>query len=190
MKRVLLFCLIAIGMIAASCEKKESDVNSSSRIATITVSAQSVVVLNDTKVSSDNSGNFTWDEGDKIGVWTGTKLTEFTITPSSAGSSTATFTGELTGSEAITNESYAVYPYGYVTVNGTTATLNVESNFWARNAPAKLVPMYAKAGTALTTGFEFNMLSAAAKFTIKNIPDEIIAIYLEAQWPADPRNIF
>lgn len=190
MKRVLLFCLIAIGMIAVSCEKKESDVNSPSRIATITVSAQSVVILNDTKVSSDNSGNFTWDEGDKIGVWTGSKLTEFTITPSSAGSSTATFTGELTGSEAITDESYAVYPYGYVTVNGTTATLNVESSFWARNAPAKLVPMYAKAGTALTTGFEFNMLSAAAKFTIKNIPDEIIAIYLEAQWPADPRTLW
>ena len=199
MKKVILFCFAVTVMVAAGCSKNElknaNETENNSRIVTISANADSFVTDSSspynapTRVAVDNSGNFTWEAGDVIGVWTGSKITPFTLS-SGEGSNTATFSGTLTGEETISADSYAVYPYDYLSCNGSEVTLNVNSSFWGRSAPTRLVPMFAAAGTGHTTGFSFKMLSTVAKFTIKNLPSEIIAIYLEAQLPADPRTIW
>ena len=189
MKKSIILCLVAAGMAAIACNTKESVAPAPEGGRVVTVRAVSAPLTDGTKVIADDAGKFTWEEGDAIGVWTGSELTKFTLDATSAGEAEGTFTGTLPAGGAIDENSYAVYPYDYVTVEGTTAKLNVNSGFWARQAPARLVPMFAKAGTGHTSGFQFKHLGAVARFSIENLPEEIIAIYLEI-YPGTPRTIW
>ena len=189
MKKSMILCLVAAGMAAIGCNQNESIpvVPEGGRI--VTVRAVSAPLTDGTKVLADDAGKFTWEKGDAIGVWTGSALTKFTLDDDCDGQAEGTFTGTLPEGGVIDENSYAVYPYDYVTVEGTTAKLNVNSGFWARQAPARLVPMYAKAGTGHTDGFVFKHLGAVARFSIENLPEEIIAIYLEI-YPGTPRQFW
>ena len=185
MKKYGILCLVAAGMAAIGCNQKETPaVPEGGRI--VTVQAVSAPL---TKVLADENGAFTWEEGDAIGVWTGSELTKFTLDASSAGQAKGTFTGTLPAGGAIDENSYAVYPYDYVKVSGTTATLEVPSGTGVREAPVRLVPMYAKAGTGHSQGFAFKHLGAVARFSIENLPEEIISICLECS-PGSPRQLW
>ena len=176
MKKIMILCLVAAGMAAIGCTKKDNlpAGNANPRIVTVRAGADPL-----TKIAADESGKFTWEKGDAIGVWTGSSLTKFTLKDECDGQAEGQFIGELPSGGAIDETSYAVYPYDYVTVEGTTAKLNVESSLTQRNAPARLVPMYAKAGTGHTTGFSFKHLGAVAKLSLEDLPEDIISIYLE-----------
>lgn len=197
MKKYLILCLAAAGMVAWGCAKNDTDRQESApaeegRIVTVNVLADSFVTDSapanvPTRVVSDNAGNFTWETGDAIGVWTGTKITEFTLS-SAPGSASGTFTGTLTGTETIDENSYAVYPYGSITVDGTTININTGKGALG-TGPTRFVPMFAKAGTGHTDGFAFKLLTAVAKVPIYNIPADAKWIFVETS--ADtPRNIF
>ena len=176
MKKIMILCLVAAGMAAIGCNKNEMApaVPDGGRVVTVRAVSDPLI-----KVLADDAGAFTWEAGDAIGVWTGSGLTKFTLDDSAAGQAEGSFTGVVPEGGKIDENSYAVYPYDYVTVEGNTATLNVKSGTSERQAPARLVPMFAKAGTGHTTGFAFKHLGAVAKFNIKQIPDEIVSIRLE-----------
>ena len=180
MKNRVILCLVAAGMAAVGCNQKEMSPVFPEGGRTVTVRAVSDQLTVESKVLADGSGAFTWEAGDAIGVWTGSELTKFELTDDSAGKTEGTFKGTLPAGGAVDENSYAVYPYDYVTVEGTSLKLGVKSSLEARQAPTRLVPMFAKAGTGQSTGFAFKHLGAVAKFTIKKIPDEIASIYLEA----------
>ena len=190
MKKYFFLMLAVAGMAAAGCAKidpKQSvETDAEARVVTVGVSADSFILRSDTKVASDNDGNFTWEADDAIGVWTGSQITKFTLS-SGAGSAKAQFSATLTGSETVDENSYAVYPYGSVTVEGTNITVNTGRTDWS--APRRFVPMFAKAGTGHTTGFSFKMLSAVVKFTLRNRPSDWKWIYFENYGTA-PFSIF
>lgn len=181
MKKSIILCLVAAGIAAVGCNQKEEmtpSIPDGGR--TVIVKAVSAPLTDGSKVLADDAGAFTWEKGDAIGVWTGSELTKFVLTDDSAGQAEGSFEGTVPAGGAVDENSFAVYPYDYVTVDGTTARLNVLSSLTDRQAPARLVPMFAKAGTGNSTGFAFKHLGAVAKFNIKKIPDEIASIYLEA----------
>lgn len=199
MKKYLIISLAAAGVLAAGCAKNNPDKTlpaspaEGGRIVTISAGADKFYLGADksspgpdSRVLSDNDGNFTWEADDVIGVWTGSQITPFTL-KSGDGTAKAVFSATLTGSETVDENSYAVYPYGSVTVDGTTITLSTGRTYWS--APRRLVPMFAKAGTGHTTGFEFKMLSAAVKFTLRNRPSNWKWIYFENYGTA-PFSIF
>lgn len=180
MKNRIILCLVAAGMAAVGCNQKEMSPAFPEGGRTVTVRAVSDQLTAGSKVLADDSGSFTWEAGDAIGVWTGSELTKFVLTDDAVGKAEGTFTGTVPAGGAVDENSYAVYPYDYVTVEGTSIKLDVKSSLEARQAPTRLVPMFAKAGAGHTTGFAFKHLGAVAKFTVKKIPDEIASIYLEA----------
>ena len=189
MKRFLILALAATWIAAASCARIDSGRDTSavdSRVVTVKVASDSFITAPSTKVASDNEGNFVWEEGDAIGVWTGSQITKF-ILSSAPGSSSGEFTATLSGSEAVDANSYAVYPYGSITVDGTTININTGRTYWS--APRRFVPMFAKAGTGHTTGFSFKMLGATVKFSVYNIPSDWKWIYFE-NYGTSPFNIF
>ncbi len=180
MKNRIILCLVAAGMAAVGCNQKEMSPAFPEGGRTVTVRAVSDQLIDASKVLADDSGTFTWEAGDAIGVWTGSELTKFVLDDDSAGKAEGTFVGTVPAGGAVDENSYAVYPYDFVTVEGTSVKLDVKSSLEARQAPTRLVPMFAKAGAGHTTGFAFKHLGAVAKFTVKKIPDEIASIYLEA----------
>lgn len=192
MKKYLIIFLAAAGMLAAGCAKNNPEQKvpeipaEEGRVVTVGVSADKFDLGPGSRVLSDNDGNFTWEADDVIGVWTGSQITPFTL-KSGEGTAKAVFSATLTGSETVDENSYAVYPYGSVTVDGTTITLSTGRTYWS--APRRLVPMFAKAGTGHTTGFEFKMLSAVVKFTLRNRPSDWKWIYFENYGTA-PFSIF
>ena len=189
MKKLFILSLAWVGMTLASCNKHDiaspvADLGGQS--VKVTAGADAL-----TKVGAEDNGVFFWEKGDAIGVWTGSELTKFTLEDSSAGQNMGVFTGVLPAGGAINESSFAVYPFDYITVSGTTATISKGPQF---KGPARLVPMYAKAGTAVIDGsaitnFAFKHLAAIAKFTLLNIPEEVKWIYVECYGTA-PRNLF
>ena len=179
-------------MLAAGCAKNNPEQKvpeipaEEGRVVTVGVSADQFDLGPGSRVLSDNDGNFTWEADDVIGVWTGSQITPFTLT-SGDGAAKAVFSATLTGSETVDENSYAVYPYGSVTVDGTTITLSTGRTSWS--APRRLVPMFAKAGTGHTTGFEFKMLSAVVKFTLRNRPSDWKWIFFE-NYGTEPYSFF
>ena len=103
-----------------------------------------------------------WTEGDKIALWDGVTVQEFTATTISG--SNATFEGY-----ANVNEDYtAFYPYSenLIAMDGTSATFNLpaEQTAVAGTCANQLAPSLAKA-TGGSTNLEFNNLCALVKFT-------------------------
>lgn len=137
-----------------------------------------------TKVSTGSAiGKFTWESGDVIGVWTGTKFTPFTLEESAAGAAAGIFTGTLDEGESVGEASVAVYPYSE---SDTYVDGKYVSAYSPSNWDYKLrVPLAAKA-TAVTSGsttvasFKFAHLGALAGLTLKNIPAEAKFVFLES----------
>lgn len=104
-----------------------------------------------------------WTEGDKIALWDGVTVQEFTATTISG--SNATFEGYANVSEDYT----AFYPYSenLIAMDGTSATFNLpaEQTAVAGTFANQLAPSLAKA-TGGSTNLEFNNLCALVKFTV------------------------
>lgn len=188
MKQNLISVLVMTGIVIAGCSEKEiipenRTVSPEGKVVRITASANDL-----TKVNADDSGVFTWEEGDAIGIWTGSELTEFTLESASAGSRNGTFVGTLPEGGAIDANSFAVYPYKWVEkVENGVVTFKKTEGGWT-HGPAKLVPMVAKPDETFNN-FHFKHTAAIVKFTLMNIPTEYQWMFIEC-YGTMPRNLF
>ena len=149
-----------------------------SRIVRVSASAVEMV----TKVASSNTGRFTWQKDDAIGIWTGNELTKFTLDPEWAGFGYGEFIGELPEGGVINENSYAVYPYDDIAeATATTATFAELSNW---GIPQNTIRLYAKA-TAQADGnkvanYTFKHCNAYFKVTLKNVRGDAGCVFIES----------
>ncbi len=110
MKRIL-FAGLCMAALATSCsENLEEGGVSTHTASTQTVSLSASVNTENTRVAFDEDGNFYWQKGDQIGVWTTNaddpKFAPLDLT-TDPGKASATFTGTIAGEMG----DYAIYPY-------------------------------------------------------------------------------
>jgi len=120
----------------------------------------------DTKAKVDDSGIFTWQEGDRIGVYVdgSSSPVPFTLT-SGAGESIATFTGTVSGTLA----GYAVYPYNSeTTLSGTTLSVKLPNTADYNNQKV-ILTMLAK-DVAEGSPITFTHLGGLVKVAYKEVP--------------------
>lgn len=120
----------------------------------------------DTKAKVDDSGIFTWQEGDKIGVFVVGSDTPVPFTLSEgAGETTAKFTGTVSDELA----GYAVYPYdAATTLSGTTLSVNMTHLYDYNNMKASAV-MLAK-NVEEGSSFTFEQLGGLVKVVLNEVP--------------------
>lgn len=177
MKKYIILALAAATMLFAGCNKKEFEPQAPMSGRTVKVSA----ALDVTKVGTGaEAGKYAWEAGDVIGVWTGEAFTPFTIDAESVNTMVGTFTGTLPEGGTV---GYAVYPYSDKdTLDVTTYTSRYCTDNWDYKPTAR---MYAPA-TATTSGsttvasYKFSHLTAYARLTLKNIPEEAGSIFFES----------
>ncbi len=183
MKQIFIYSIAVAGLILAGCNKEATLPAVPEQGRTVTVSASTEDLT--TRVSGSSKGKFTWQKGDVIGVWTGSELTPFTLDNSYNGLGYGKFTGTLPEGGAINENSFAVYPYDGVTVEGTTVKFP-EYGSWS-GYKTKSIFLYSK--TAPTVGedgiasFKFQHLTGYFRVTLKNIAVSAKALFLECYCP-------
>lgn len=188
MKKIFVFSLAIAGLMLASCNKETAAPSAEGQV--VRVSAGTV----DSKVYGSAKGRFYWDRNDKIGVWTGSEVTPFTIGAGWNDMTYAEFEGTIPAGGAITDASCAFYPCtDAISFDGTVATLP-ECGGWALNYPQKQIYLYATAAPTEADGilksFKFQHVTAYFRVTLKNIAVSAKALYLESWCPnhADSNN--
>lgn len=162
MKTTRILSLAAAVLTLAACGNEEFIENNPGNEAAKPVPMTFTAGMPQTRTQLAAGNEVHWTEGDKIALWDGTTVQEFTATTISG--SNATFEGY-----ANVNEDYtAFYPYSenLIAMNGTSATFNLpaEQTAVAGTFANQLAPSLAKA-TGGSTNLEFNNLCALVKFT-------------------------
>lgn len=112
MIRKTVFAILAAAAILpfVSCNKEGREAPAEAdgeNLVTITISASTHSPESEVKAALQSDGKVFWEDGDKIAVYDGYALREFTLT-SGAGSSSGSFRGEISASATSIE---AVYPY-------------------------------------------------------------------------------
>lgn len=162
MKTLRILTLAAAVLTLAACGNEEFIENNPGNEAAKPVPMTFTAGMPQTRTQLAAGNEVHWTEGDKIALWDGVTVQEFTATTISG--SNATFEGY-----ANVNEDYtAFYPYSenLIAMNGTSATFNLpaEQTAVAGTFANQLAPSLAKA-TGGSTNLEFNNLCALVKFT-------------------------
>ncbi|MDM8339155.1 leucine-rich repeat domain-containing protein [Mediterranea massiliensis] len=162
MKTTRILSLAAAVLTLAACGNEEFIENNPGNEAAKPVPMTFTAGMPQTRTQLAAGNEVHWTEGDKIALWDGVAVQEFTATTISG--SNATFEGY-----ANVNENYtAFYPYSenLFLMDGTSATFNLpaEQTAVASTFANQLAPSLAKA-TGGSTNLEFNNLCALVKFT-------------------------
>lgn len=162
MKTTRILSLAAAVLTLAACGNEEFIENNPGNEAAKPVPMTFTAGMPQTRTQLAAGNEVHWTEGDKIALWDGVTVQEFTATTISG--SNATFEGY-----ANVNEDYtAFYPYSenLIAMDGTSATFNLpaEQTAVAGTFASNLAPSLAKA-TGGSTNLEFNNLCALVKFT-------------------------
>lgn len=181
MKKIFVAVFAAVALLLAGCAKPENAVPAAGRTVRVSAGADEIVA----KVASGANGRFTWKTGDAIGIWTGKEITKFTLDPEWNNFGYGEFVGELPEGGAITEGSYAVYPY----VEGADATETSynfpETSKW--EYPANNYMLYAKGDITMTDGkaahFTFHHTTAYFRVTVKNIRAAATHLFIESAGP-------
>lgn len=162
MKTTRILSLAAAVLTLAACGNEEFIENNPGNEAAKPVPMTFTAGMPQTRTQLAAGNEVHWTEGDKIALWDGTSVHEFTATTISG--SNATFEGY-----ASVNEDYtAFYPYSenIIVIDGTSVVFNLpaEQTAVAGTFASNLAPSLAKA-TGGSTNLEFNNLCALVKFT-------------------------
>lgn len=174
--------LVAAGALLFSCNKSEN-VTPMTGNGMVTVSAS----MSETKAYGSDKGRFYWEKGDKIGIWTGSGLTEFTLDTPYANMTYGKFKGTVPEGSSISENSFAVYPYDGVSIDGTAVTLPSYGSLG--DYPVRSAYLYStkapelEAEDGVAAKFAFNHLTAYFRVTLKNIQASAKGVFLECYCP-------
>lgn len=180
MKKIFVFSLAIASLILAGCNK-ETATPENGRDVRISASVPA------TKVYGAASGRFYWEKNDKLGVWTGSEVTPFTIGAGWDGMTYAEFEGTIPAGGSIGGDnSFVFYPYSdAVSFDGSTVTLPAGGG-WGLNYLNKQIYLYSnetpEQNDNKITSFKFNHITAYFRVTIKNIAVSCKALYLETPY--------
>ena len=161
MKTLRILTLAAAVLTLAACGNEEFIENNPGNEAAKPVPMTFTAGMPQTRTQLDGL-NVHWTEGDKIALWDGTAVQEFTATTISG--SNATFTGTATPSSTYT----ALYPLSAVVSfddSDIRFNLPAEQTAVAGTFASNLAPSLAKA-TGGSTDLVFDNLCALVKFTV------------------------
>ena len=161
MKTTRILSLAAAVLTLAACGNEEFIENNPGNEAAKPVPMTFTAGMPQTRTQLDGL-NVNWSEGDKIALWDGTAMQEFTATTISG--SNATFTGTATPSSTYT----ALYPLSAVVSfddSNIRFNLPAEQTAVAGTFANQLAPSLAKA-TGGSTDLVFENLCALVKFTV------------------------
>lgn len=162
MKTTRILSLAAAVLTLAACGNEEFIENNPGNEAAKPVPMTFTAGMPQTRTQLAAGNEVHWTEGDKIALWDGTAVQEFTATTISG--SNATFTGTATPSSTYT----ALYPLSAVVSfddSNIRFNLPAEQTAKAGTFANQLAPSLAKA-TGGSTNLEFNNLCALVKFTV------------------------
>lgn len=162
MKTLRILTLAAAVLTLAACGNEEFIENNPGNEAAKPVPMTFTAGMPQTRTQLAAGNEVHWTEGDKIALWDGTAVQEFTATTISG--SNATFTGTATPSSTYT----AFYPLSaVVSFDDSEITFNLpaEQTPVAGTFANRLAPSLAKA-TGGSTNLVFNNLCALVKFTV------------------------
>ncbi len=162
MKTLRILTLAAAVLTLAACGNEEFIENNPGNEAAKPVPMTFTAGMPQTRTQLAADNEVHWTEGDKIALWDGTAVQEFTAT--TINGSNATFTGTATPSSTYT----AFYPLSAVTgMTNKYITFNLpaEQTAVAGTFANRLAPSVAKA-TGGSTDLVFDNLCALVKFTV------------------------
>lgn len=174
MKSRFFLAMATLSLVIAGCENKDFEeaglLNGNVRIKATMEQKEA------TRSSVDDSGKFTWAEGDKISVFTSTNGNRVFTLSSGIDKTEATFDGTLQNDE--TMSTCAVYPYNAghkVNGNELTVTLPaVYGDFTKGYTPNTHAIMVAKIDAAQSqaslSNLDFKHLGGVLRFAIDNMP--------------------
>ena len=168
------FILAAAALLFAGCAKEAAEQFETASYNT-TISA--VIDGVDTKAALADDGTFTWQEGDKIAVYTSAKVfKEFTLTDG-AGTNKAHFGGNLEAGETVTGP--AVYPVALAPeyVSATEVKVTLPETYTYAGAQTN-VPM---TGTLSNSVLAFKQVGGVVKFSVTGIPDDATKLVVTAK---------
>ena len=168
------FILAAAALLFAGCAKEVAEQFETASYNT-TISA--VIDGVDTKAALADEGTFTWQEGDKIAVYTSAKVfKEFTLTEG-AGTNKAHFGGNLEAGETVTGP--AVYPVALAPeyVSATEVKVTLPDSYTYEGAQTN-VPM---TGTLSNSVLAFKQVGGVVKFSVTGIPDDATKLVVSAK---------
>ncbi len=159
------FILAAAALLFAGCAKEVAEQFETASYNT-TISA--VIDGVDTKAALADDGTFTWQEGDKIAVYTSAKAFKtFTLTDG-AGTNKAHFGGNLSDGETVTGP--AVYPVALAPeyVSATEVKVTLPETYTYEGAQTN-VPMTGALDDKRILAFK--QVGGVVKFSVTGIPD-------------------
>lgn len=185
MKKTVLY--LATILAAVSCGKEPVEpvvpgqdenpaVEESNNGEVRTVSVRAGIAASKAAVD-DNSGAMTWQEGDAIGVWTGSEFTEFIVDNNTLNDDYPTFTASLSEGQEVGD--LAVYPYNSLDSynSGTSAlTVNLPSEYAYSAANSRAFLVATNSDKEVTGGtpsgvkkYTFKHLGACMKITLSDM---------------------
>ena len=180
------FILAAAALLFAGCAKEAAE-----KFETVSYNTTISAVIDgvDTKAALADEGTFTWQEGDKIAVYTSAKVfKEFTLTDG-AGTNKAHFGGNLEAGETVTGP--AVYPVALAPeyVSATEVKVTLPDSYTYEGAQTN-VPM---TGTLSNSVLAFKQVGGVVKFSVTGIPDDATKLVVPTaqrtappSWPRKP----
>ena len=168
------FILAAAALLFAGCAKEVAEQFETASYNT-TISA--VIDGVDTKAALADEGTFTWQEGDKIAVYTSAKVfKEFALTDG-AGTNKAHFGGNLEAGETVTGP--AVYPAVLAPsyVGPTEVKVTLPETYTYEGSQTN-VPM---TGTLTSGVLAFKQVGGVIKFSVSGIPDDATKLVVSAK---------
>ncbi len=173
------FILAAAALLFAGCAKEAAE---KFETASYNTTIAAVMETADTKAALADNGAFTWQEGDKIAVYTSAKVFKtFTLTDG-AGKNKAHFGGDLAEGEIVTGP--VVYPASlapvYVAATEVKITFPEEFTYEAGNTN---VPMTGILGTSTSNKgvAVFKQVGGVVKFSVAGIPDDATKLVVSAR---------
>ena len=168
------FILAAAALLFAGCAKEAAE-----KFETVSYNTTISAVIDgvDTKAALADEGTFTWQEGDKIAVYTSAKVfKEFTLTDG-AGTNKAHFGGNLEAGETVTGP--AVYPVALAPeyVSATEVKVTLPDSYTYEGAQTN-VPM---TGTLSNSVLAFKQVGGVVKFSVTGIPDDATKLVVSAK---------
>ena len=168
------FILAAAALLFAGCTKEAAE-----KFETVSYNTTISAVIDgvDTKAALADEGTFTWQEGDKIAVYTSAKVfKEFTLTEG-AGTNKAHFGGNLEAGETVTGP--AVYPVALAPeyVSATEVKVTLPDSYTYEGAQTN-VPM---TGTLSNSVLAFKQVGGVVKFSVTGIPDDATKLVVSAK---------
>ena len=168
------FILAAAALLFAGCTKEAAE-----KFETVSYNTTISAVIDgvDTKAALADEGTFTWQEGDKIAVYTSAKVfKEFTLTDG-AGTNKAHFGGNLEAGETVTGP--AVYPVALAPeyVSATEVKVTLPDSYTYEGAQTN-VPM---TGTLSNSVLAFKQVGGVVKFSVTGIPDDATKLVVTAK---------